>query len=54
MFASPAASVWLLRDYLEQRVRAAGGTPAPYTVLTEQARPLADHWFGLQAPPPGN
>lgn len=52
---SPAGSparVWLLRDYLEQRVRAAGGSPVPYTVLTEQARRLAAGWFGIQ-PPPG-
>jgi hypothetical protein len=51
---SPAVSparVWLLRDYLEQRVRAAGGSPAAYTVLTEQARLLAAGWFGVQAPP---
>lgn len=46
------ARVWLLRDYLEQRVRAAGGSPVACTVLTEQARQLAAGWFGVQ-PPPG-
>jgi hypothetical protein len=49
--ASPA-DVWLLRDYLEQRVLARGGTPAPYTVLTSQARQQAAGWFRLR-PVPG-
>jgi hypothetical protein len=49
--ASPA-DVWLLRDYLEQRVLAQGGTPVPYTVLTSQARQLAAGWFRLR-PVPG-
>ena len=49
--ASPA-DVWLLRDYLEQRVLAQGGTPVPYTVLTSQARQQAAGWFRLR-PVPG-
>jgi hypothetical protein len=49
--ASPA-DVWLLRDYLEQRVLALGGTPVPYTVLTAQARHMAAGWFRLR-PVPG-
>ena len=49
--ASPA-DVWLVRDYLEQRVLAQGGTPVPYTVLTSQARQLAAGWFRLR-PVPG-
>lgn len=40
--------VWRLRDVLEQAVRAAGGTPVPYTVLTERARRKARGWFGVR------
>jgi hypothetical protein len=33
--------VWLLRDYLEQELRASGKEPVPYSVLTETARAAA-------------
>ena len=45
------SDVWLLRDYLEQAVRDAGGQPAPYTVLTESGRAAAAGWFGLRTAP---
>jgi hypothetical protein len=31
--------VWHLRDWLDERVRAGGRAPLPYSVLTEQLRP---------------
>ncbi|WP_413600910.1 DUF2316 family protein [Curtobacterium sp. Curtsp57] len=39
--------VWLLRDYLDAIITAAGRTPHPYTSVTEQMRSAADTWFGL-------
>jgi hypothetical protein len=39
--------VWLLRDLLERTVRANGGTPERYSVLTESERGNAERWFGL-------
>lgn len=40
------ADVWRLRDLLESEVVAAGRTPVPYSVLTEEARAYAETWFG--------
>ncbi|MFD7732085.1 DUF2316 family protein [Kitasatospora phosalacinea] len=45
------ADVWLLRDHLEDLVRAAGREPVPYTVLTEEARAAAERWFPLRKAP---
>ena len=45
--------VWLLRDHLEVLVRARGGTPARYSVLTRRARLAAALWFPLRRPPGG-
>lgn len=42
---------WLLRDYLEKLVVSVGGTPLPYTVLTEEARAAARRWFPLREAP---
>lgn len=42
---------WLLRDYLQQVIREAGGTPAPYSVLTDRARAAAEVWFDLRPVP---
>ncbi|WP_282203791.1 DUF2316 family protein [Kitasatospora fiedleri] len=39
------ASVWRVRDHLEELVVAAGREPVPYSVLTEQARAAAERWF---------
>lgn len=41
------ADVWRLRDLLDAEVRAAGRTPWPFSVLTEQARAAAEVWFGV-------
>jgi hypothetical protein len=41
------ADVWLLRDYLDRVILTAGGTPCPYTSLTEKMRGAADRWFAL-------
>lgn len=43
--------VWLLRDYLEQAVVDSGGTPQPFTVLTQDSRQLARRWFHLRQAP---
>ena len=43
--------VWLLRDYLEQEILAQGGEPAPFTVLTPQARQVAAGWYRLRHAP---
>ncbi|MGO1313277.1 MAG: aldo/keto reductase, partial [Brevibacterium aurantiacum] len=45
------ASVWQLRDYLEQAVFDAGQRPAPFTVLTEDNRRKAAGWFTLRDAP---
>ncbi|TFC01046.1 DUF2316 family protein [Cryobacterium adonitolivorans] len=39
--------VWLVRDYIDAAIIAAGKTPHPYSSLTEQMRSAADSWFGL-------
>ena len=39
--------VWLLRDYLERMIRSTGGTPHPYSSLTEESRAAAQGWFQL-------
>ncbi|AMM22614.1 hypothetical protein AX769_20960 (plasmid) [Frondihabitans sp. PAMC 28766] len=39
--------VWLVRDYLDRVVAAAGLIPLPYSTLTEHARSNAEAWFGL-------
>lgn len=49
--AQDPADVWLLRDYLEQAVVDSGGTPRPFTVLTEDSRHLARRWFRLREAP---
>jgi hypothetical protein len=43
--------VWMLRDFLEDAVRRAGGRPEHYTVLTETSRADAERWFGLPRRP---
>ncbi|WP_353808194.1 DUF2316 family protein [Agromyces sp. SYSU T00194] len=43
--------VWLVRDYLEKLVVARGGTPVPYTVLTERMRQVAASWYPLRTAP---
>jgi hypothetical protein len=45
------ADVWQLRDYLEQAVLDGGGEPAPFSVLTEDARSAARSWFDLRPAP---
>jgi len=40
--------VWLVRDYLDRVIRSNGGTPLPYSTLTEQARAAARVWFPLR------
>ncbi|MER7911242.1 DUF2316 family protein [Streptomyces sp. NPDC096068] len=49
--ASGPQDVWLLRDHLDDLVTARGGTPVPYTVLTERARLAASAWFPLRRAP---
>jgi hypothetical protein len=48
---SDPVDVWILRDFLENAVRAVGGTPERYSVLTEPARADAQRWFGLPVRP---
>jgi hypothetical protein len=48
---SDPVDVWMLRDVLENAVRAAGGTPERHSVLTETARADAQRWFGLPVRP---
>ena len=45
--SSDPVDVWMLRDFLEDAVRRAGGRPVRYTVLTETSRADAQRWFGL-------
>jgi hypothetical protein len=40
--------VWVLRDALEDAVVEAGGTPQPYSTLTEANRASAERWFGYR------
>ena len=42
------ADVWLVRDALDEAVRASGRDPAPYSRLTEESRPNAERWFGIR------
>ncbi|MCZ4122793.1 DUF2316 family protein [Streptomyces sp. H39-S7] len=49
--ASDPVDVWQLRDYLQQAVLDAGGTPVPYTVLTRHSRIKARVWFRLREAP---
>ncbi|MFB7657433.1 MULTISPECIES: DUF2316 family protein [unclassified Streptomyces] len=49
--AAKPSDVWLLRDHFQQLVQDQGGTPEPYTVLTEQARSAARRWFRLRRAP---
>jgi hypothetical protein len=42
---------WFVRDYLVNAVRAAGAEPVPFTVLTDDARTLAQNWFPLRRAP---
>jgi len=49
---STPAEVWLLRDFLEQAVSDLGGTPVPFTVLTEDTRADSERWFGPRRIPP--
>ncbi|GAA4682744.1 DUF2316 family protein [Frondihabitans cladoniiphilus] len=39
--------VWLVRDYLDHVISEAGGTPRPYSSLSEQMRAAAENWFPL-------
>ena len=41
------ADVWLVRDYLDREVRAAGAVPKPYSSLTENMRASAQAWFAI-------
>lgn len=45
--ATDPVLVWAVRDLLEDAVRATGGEPMPYSVLTESARTAARGWFGV-------
>lgn len=47
MTGAVPASVWRVRDQLEDLVREAGREPVPYSVLTERARAAAGRWFAL-------
>ncbi|MEU3733861.1 DUF2316 family protein [Streptomyces sp. NPDC033538] len=49
--ASDPVDVWQLRDYLQQAVLDAGGTPVPYTVLNDRSRLKARLWFRLRSAP---
>lgn len=49
--ASDPVDVWQLRDYLQQAVLDAGGTPVLYTVLTRRSRLKARVWFSLRKVP---
>lgn len=49
--ATPA-TVWLVRDALDQAVSAAGGSADGWSVLTDQARTMAQRWFALSPVPP--
>ncbi|WP_062520153.1 DUF2316 family protein [Demequina silvatica] len=49
--ASDPADVWLLRDYLDRAIRERGDVPQAWTVLTDQARQRATHWFALREAP---
>lgn len=44
--ASPA-SVWHVRDFLEDSIEAQGLTAHPYSSLTPQMRSSAVRWFGI-------
>ncbi len=46
------ADVWRLRDFLVQAISDLGGTPAPFTVLTDDKRRAAQGWFGQWTVPP--
>ena len=50
-YASDPVDVWQLRDYPDQAVRDAGGTPIAFTVLTESSRVSARGWFRLREAP---
>lgn len=39
--------VWLVRDYLDSIIRAAGSNPRPYSKLGEDMRAKAQDWFPL-------
>ncbi len=39
--------VWLVRDYLDRTIQAAGATPHAYSSLTEGKRAAAQAWFRL-------
>ena len=39
--------VWLVRDYLDREIRAAGARPRSYSSLTEGKRAAAQAWFPL-------
>ncbi|MHA0034629.1 DUF2316 family protein [Deinococcus sp. PESE-13] len=49
---SHPADVWRLRDFLVQAIRESGGTPAPFSVLTDDKRGAAQGWFGSWTVPP--
>ncbi|EYB68619.1 hypothetical protein DEIPH_ctg019orf0035 [Deinococcus phoenicis] len=48
---SSPAQVWLLRDFLEQAITDLGGTPLPFTVLTDRNRQQSEIWFGPRSVP---
>ena len=49
---SHPTDVWRLRDFLVQAIRESGGTPAPFSVLTNDKRGAAQGWFGSWTVPP--
>ncbi|MEV0579341.1 DUF2316 family protein [Streptomyces sp. NPDC050392] len=49
--ASDPVDVWQLRDCLQQAVLDAGGTPVPYSVLSDRSRLKARLWFRLRGAP---
>ncbi|WSI67626.1 DUF2316 family protein [Streptomyces sp. NBC_01336] len=48
---SDPVDVWQLRDHLQQAVLDAGGTPVPYSVLSDRSRLRARPWFRLRSAP---
>lgn len=49
---SEPGEIWRLRDFLEQVIRDTGGTPMPFTVLSDDKRAQSIVWFGARTIPP--
>jgi len=46
--AARPADVWMVRDLLAVIVRGDGGSPGPFTCLSDAARASAESWFTLR------